>query len=407
MVSPMVSPILVINAGSSSLKYALVDARSGRVSRQGLAERLGTSEARMDARSVAEDGHKTETETSLAGGGHAEALEEVLGHLGGRPPAAVGHRVVHGGETFSSSVVLDDAAVERIRACNDLAPLHNPSNVLGIEIARRRFPGLPQVAVFDTAFHQTLPPRAFRYAVPTELYERHRVRRYGFHGMSHAYVAGEAAVRIGRPIEELQIVTAHLGNGCSACAVKGGRSVDTTMGMTPLEGLVMGSRSGDVDPNLHQFLATQTGRSLSEITDLLNRRSGLLGLSGASNDMRTLLDARARGDARAALAIDVFCYRLAKGLLGLGAALDRIDALVFTGGIGEHAAPIRAETLAHLGVLGPVLDPALNATNGAGAAGRITAGGSPLLSLVIPTNEELVIARETARLAGSTERGDG
>jgi acetate kinase len=393
--------ILVINSGSSSLKYALIDVGSGRVTRHGLAERLGTAEASVHAYALADGaggGQATDVEKRLPGGGHAKALEEILGHLAALPPAAVGHRVVHGGEAFSSSVVLDDSAVERIRACNELAPLHNPSNVLGIELARRRFPGLPHVAVFDTAFHQTLPPRAFHYAIPYELYERHRVRRYGFHGTSHAYVAGEAARRIGKPLDELQLVTAHLGNGCSACAIRGGRSVDTTMGFTPLEGLVMGSRSGDVDPNLHQFLAEHTGRSLTEITDLLNRQSGLLGLSGASNDMRTLLEARGRGDARAGLAIDVFCYRLAKALLGLCAGLDRVDAVVFTGGIGEHAAAIRAETLAQLRVLHPVLDPTRNAAHGVGAGGRITADDSPLPSLVIPTNEELVIARETVRL---------
>ena len=383
---------LVINSGSSSLKFALIEAGSGRVIRQGLAERLGTEMARLRTHG------ETDADKALPGAGHAEALEEILAQLGGRRPDAIGHRVVHGGETFSKSVVLDDDAVERIRACNDLAPLHNPANLLGIEIARRKFPTLKQVAVFDTAFHQTLPAKAFMYAVPYELYERHRVRRYGFHGTSHAFVAEEAAQRLDKPLEELQLVTAHLGNGCSGCAIKHGRSVDTTMGLTPLEGLVMGTRSGDVDPNLHQFLADQTGRSLAQITDLLNRESGLLGLSGASNDMRTLLEARGRGDARAALAIDVFCYRLAKSLLGLCAALERIDALVFTGGIGEHAAAIRAETLGQLRVLGPVLDPARNAAHGAATGGRITADGSPLLSLVIPTNEELVIARETARL---------
>jgi acetate kinase len=393
----MASPILVINSGSSSLKFALIEARSGRTIRQGLAERLETPQAYLRTHTVDGDG----TDRPLPGGGHAEALREILDelsdHLGGAPPAAVGHRVVHGGDAFSASVVLDDDTVERIRACNELAPLHNPANVLGIEIARREFPRLIHVAVFDTAFHQTLPPKAFTYAVPYELYERHRVRRYGFHGTSHAYVAGEAARRLGRPLEELQLVTAHLGNGCSACAVKNGRSADTTMGFTPLEGLVMGTRSGDVDPNLHLFLSEQTGRSLADVTDLLNRQSGLLGLSGVSNDLRTLLQARERGDARAALAIDVFCYRLAKGLLGLCAALDRIDALVFTGGIGEHAAPIRAQTLATLGVLGPVLDPARNDAHGAGSEGRITADRSPLASLVIATNEELMIARETAR----------
>ena len=396
----MAPSILVINSGSSSLKFALLEVGSGRVFRQGLAERLGSEQAGLRTR--AEDGDQSGTETTseqaLPGAGHAEALEEILAHLGERRPAAVGHRVVHGGETFKASVVVDDQVVARIRACNDLAPLHNPPNVLGIEIARRRFPDLPHVAVFDTAFHQTLPAKAFHYAVPYELYERHRVRRYGFHGTSHAIVAAGAARAIGRPLEDLQLITAHLGNGCSACAIKGGRSVDTTMGLTPLEGLVMGTRSGDVDPNLHQFLADQTGRSLAQITDLLNRQSGLLGLSGASNDMRTLLAARERGDARAGLAIDVFCYRLAKALLGLGAALQRIDAVVFTGGIGEHAEAVRAETLAQLCILGPVLDPVRNAAHGVGAGGRITADGSPLLSLVIPTNEELAIARETAHL---------
>jgi acetate kinase len=402
----MASPILVINSGSSSLKFALIQAGSGRVVQQGLAERLGTEQAHLRTTTFDGDGagagKARDAETSLPGAGHARALEEILGHLqlgqGGLPPAAVGHRVVHGGETFSASVVLDDGAIEQIRACNDLAPLHNPANVLGIEIARRQFPALKHVAVFDTAFHQTLPRKAFTYAVPYDLYERFRVRRYGFHGTSHAFVAAEAARLIGKPIEELQLVTAHLGNGCSGCAIKGGRSVDTTMGLTPLEGLVMGTRSGDVDPNLHQYLADQTGRSLADITELLNRESGLLGLSGTSNDMRTILQARDRGDARAALAVDVFCYRLAKALLGLGAALDRIDAVVFTGGIGEHAAAIRAETLAQLGVLGAIVDPVRNASDGAGAGGRISADRSSLLSLVVPTNEELMIARETARL---------
>ena len=395
--------ILVINSGSSSLKFALVEATSGRVDRQGLAERLGTEQAHLHtagAEGVAPG------ERFLPGGGHAEALGAILDELeqlGAARPAAVGHRVVHGGESFSSSVVLDEQVIARVAACNELAPLHNPANLLGIEIARHRFPDRPHVAVFDTAFHQTLPARAFSYAIPWELYERHRVRRYGFHGTSHAFVAEEAARRLGRPLAELQLLTAHLGNGCSACAVKHGRSADTTMGFTPLEGLVMGSRSGDVDPNLHHYLAARTGLGLDQITDLLNKKSGLLGLSGLSNDMRTLLEARAGGDGRAALAIDVFCYRLAKGLLALGAALERVDALVFTGGIGEHAAPIRAQTLDQLRLLGPRLDAAANADHGAATGGRITAAASPLLALVIPTNEELVIARETARLIGPTD----
>jgi acetate kinase len=258
------------------------------------------------------------------------------------------------------------------------------------------------VAVFDTAYHHGMPPKAYFYAVPYELYTRYQLRRYGFHGTSHRYVAGEAAARLGRPLEELMLLTAHLGNGCSACAVASGRSVDTTMGLTPLEGLVMGTRSGDVDPNLHDFLAQRSGMSLSQISELLNRKSGLLGLSGESNDMRTLLAARESGNERARLAIDVFCYRLAKGLLGLCAALPRVDALVFTGGIGEHAAPIRAQTLRELAVLGVDVDDALNQEHGRSANGRITKTESRLLSLVVPTNEELVIAREAARLANPT-----
>lgn len=384
--------VLVINCGSSSLKFALIEPISGRVLAQGLAERLGAEGA-----SLRTGGQTSRPLPDRAD--HGAALDEILAELGGANVSAVGHRVVHGGEAFSDSVVLDASALGAIEACSELAPLHNPANLRGIAAARERYSDVPHVAVFDTAFHQTLPPKAYLYALPYELYERHKIRRYGFHGTSHRFVAAEAARRLGRPPAELGLVTAHLGNGCSATAVRGGRSVDTTMGLTPLEGLVMGTRSGDVDPNLHEFLVEHSGKTLAEVTEMLNRKSGLLGLSGSSNDMRTLLAASARGDARAALAIDVFCYRLAKAVLGLSAALERLDALVFTGGIGEHAAPVRARTLENLRVLGAVLDPDLNAHDGAGAEGRITHGSSRLLALVVPTNEELVIARETARLA--------
>ena len=385
------SNVLVVNCGSSSLKFALIEPESGAVVHRGLAERLSSNQA-----SLTFDGAPGVQVASPAG--HVEALDQVLAHLGGQVPAAVGHRVVHGGEAFSDSVLIDARAIEKIEQCAELAPLHNPANLAGIRAARLRFPELPQVAVFDTAFHQTLPPRAFVYAVPYELYERYKLRRYGFHGSSHRYVASEAALRLGRPLEQLELVTAHLGNGCSACAIQGGRSVDTTMGLTPLEGLVMGTRSGDVDPNLHLFLGERLGLGLSEITSLLNRESGLLGLSGSSNDMRALLALREQGDLRAELAIDVFCYRLAKAILGLGAALERIDALVFTGGIGEHAAFVRARTLGLLRLLGAKLDPELNLQHGVDSKGRVTASDSGLLALVVPTNEELVIARETARL---------
>jgi len=270
--------------------------------------------------------------------------------------------------------------------------------VLGSEAAQRAFAELPQVAVFDTAFHQTLPRAAYLYAIPYEYYEQHRVRRYGFHGTSHGYVAEVAARLLGKPLQALELVTAHLGNGASVCAIANGRSVDTSMGFTPLEGIVMGTRSGDVDPNLHEFLAKHAQLDLHQISEMLNKKSGLLGLSGASNDMRKLLELRAQGNDRARLAIEVFCYRLAKSILGLCAGLSRVDALVFTGGIGEHAAEVRAQTLGHLRVLGAAVDDELNRVHGADQNGRITRESSTLLGLVIATNEELVIARETARL---------
>ena len=384
--------VLVINCGSSSLKFALIEPSSARVSHHGLAERLGTPEA-----SLTIDGSASEALDANAD--HGVALNRIFERVESDALTAVGHRVVHGGERFSESVLVNDEVVQRIEACSPLAPLHNPANLQGIAAARARFPEVPQVAVFDTAFHHRMPAKAYQYAVPYEWYERYGLRRYGFHGTSHGYVAERAAALLGRPLGELMLITAHLGNGCSACAISGGQSVDTTMGLTPLEGLVMGTRSGDVDPNLHQFVAGQSGLGLTQISEILNKKSGLLGLSGESNDMRALLEARAGGNARAALAIDVFCYRLAKALLALGAGLERIDALVFTGGIGEHAAPIRAQTLAQLRILGAEVDSALNDDHGRAENGRITTTSSRLLAFVIPTNEELVIAREAVRFS--------
>jgi acetate kinase len=378
--------VLVVNCGSSSLKLARVAPDEGCVLEHALAERLGTSEASLGWRS----GGERRTSPGLDHGG---ALAVLIERIDRRQLVAVGHRVVHGGEAFVSSAWIGPDTLAAIESVSELAPLHNPANLVGIRAAQRAFPELPHVAVFDTAFHQTLPPRAHHYALPFELYERHRIRRYGFHGTSHAYVAGAAAERLGRPLESLQLISAHLGNGCSACAVRAGKSVDTTMGFTPLEGLAMGTRSGDVDPNVPLFLARRLGLDLDAITRLLNQQSGLLGLSGESNDMRRLLELEAQGHARARLAIDVFCYRLAKGLLGLCAALERVDALIFTGGIGENAAAVRARTLAQLAILGARLDPELNDAHGAASAGRITTADSALLALVVPTNEELMIAR--------------
>lgn len=386
--------VLVINSGSSSLKFALVEPESGNVPISGLADCLQCKEATLQVKFV--DGTKKVTPIPLAG--HAAALDEIFSYLRDFRVSAVGHRIVHGGEKFSDSVILDDATEAAIAACKAIAPLHVPPNTIGIRIAREKFPELPQVAVFDTAFHQTLPPHAYTYAIPREWYDRYRIRKYGFHGTSHRYVSQEAARLLETAPGNLHLITAHLGNGSSICAVRNGKSVDTSMGFTPLEGLVMGTRSGDIDANVLLFVHERTGLSLPEITDILNKKSGLLGLSGISNDMRILLTKEADGHPGAHIAIEVFCYRLARHILAHAAALDRIDAIVFTGGIGENSPPIRQRTLEHLRILGPAIDSALNAIHGFGASGRITSSDSRLLALVVPTNEELVIAQETARL---------
>lgn len=389
--------ILTVNCGSSSLKFALL--ADGECRAEGLFERLGTIEAAGKCRVNG----TPQTRCEIPGGDHERALteavrllEETLGKP--LPVAAVGHRVVHGGEYFSAATLIDDDVLAKIELCSDLAPLHNPANALGIRVARKIFPGVPHVGVFDTAFHQTMPRHAWCYAIPFEMYERHAVRRYGFHGTSHAYVAEQAACALGRPLSELHLITAHLGNGCSACAIREGESVDTSMGLTPLEGLMMGTRSGDVDPNIQPYLQRVAGMTAEEVNEMLNRRSGLIGVSGVSNDMRTVMAAADQGNERAHLAIDMFCYRLAKGILALAAGLDRIDALVFTGGIGENSGRIRARTLDFLGLLRPELDEERNARHGAGTAGLITRETSALTCLVIRTNEEAAIAASTDEL---------
>ncbi|MGH9137879.1 MAG: acetate/propionate family kinase [Acidimicrobiales bacterium] len=374
--------ILVLNAGSSTLKFAVVDPDSGERAVEGVEEWLDDPEARRDT------------------------VRRLLHRLRDHPLRAAGHRVVHGGEHFTTSVRIDDGVIDAVRACSHLAPLHNPANLAGIEAITAARPDLPQVAVFDTAFHQTMPPAAFRYAVPEAWYAEHGVRRYGFHGTSHRYVSGEAAVRLGRPLEELALVTAHLGNGCSACAVLGGRSIDTTMGLTPLEGLVMGTRSGDVDPGLFDYLAGRTGLDVRDITNELNGASGLLGLSRASNDMRTVEAAAEAGDGRAQLALDVFVHRLGKAIAGLVAGLGRLDALVFTGGIGEHSSLVRSRVLDRLRFLDLAEDPDANAVHGRDTGGRISHAG-PAVALVVPTDEELLIARDTAALVDPWRTRDG
>ncbi len=390
------SPILVINNGSSSLKFSVLDPKSETVLASGLAERIGTEQGYLKLSDLEQVRH--EDKMPLAD--HRSALIrviEILSKNGRFDCKAIGHRVAHGGEYFRESELVTDTVIEKIEELAGLAPLHNPANALGIRLAAELLPGKPQVVVFDTAFHQTLPPYAFHYAIPYEYYEKYRIRRYGFHGTSHHYVTLEAARRLGKPYDQLQFISAHLGNGCSATAVKNGRSVDTTMGLTPLEGLVMGTRSGDVDPSLLLLLQQREGLKLAEIIEILTRKSGLLGISGVSHDMRSVIIAADDGDYRAQLAIDLFCHRLGRAILGLAASLTSIDGVIFTGGIGENNAFIRAKVLSHLAILHPEIDPKLNDQNGKNSDGRITTG-SGLLCLVIPTNEELMIARETDRL---------
>ncbi len=389
--------VLVLNSGSSSVEFAVLDPETGARPLFGLAERLTTPEAHVHLggdRAPSSPG-------AMPGARHEDAVRAVVAALDASglraEVTAVGHRVVHGGERFTAATRIDDAVEAAIETLIELAPLHNPGNLVGIRIARAALAGLPHVAVFDTAFHQTMPPHAYRYALPESWYREHGVRRYGFHGTSHRYVAGECAQRLGRALSELHLLTVHLGNGCSATAIARGESVDTTMGLTPLEGLVMGTRCGSIDPGVLGYIAGRTGATLPLLLHTLNHESGLRGLSGLSNDMRTLLHARDDGNTAAALAIDVFVHRLASTLLGLCASLPRLDAIVFTGGIGEHAAPIRAEVVAKLWPLGVALDDTANARHGA-PEGRIDPRrGGPAL-FVIPTDEERMIARETERI---------
>jgi acetate kinase len=358
---------------------------------------LGTEQACLNITDL--EGNKRKEEIQHAD--HRKALLRIIDILENTGPfdvSAVGHRVVHGGEDFREAALITEKILLRIEELAEMAPLHNPAAAQGIRIATELFPGKPQIAVFDTAFHQTLPPCAFHYAIPYEYYEKYRFRKYGFHGTSHHFVGLQAANILQKPFTQTQLISAHLGNGCSATAIRGGHSLDTTMGLTPLEGLVMGTRSGDIDPNLPMFLQEKEKLRLYEITDILTRKSGLLGLSGVSHDMRSIVAAAKEGNRRASLAIDVFCYRLARSILALSASLSSIDALIFTGGIGENSAPIRAHVLTHLEILHPELDTQLNEQHGQGAGGRITTTQSGLLCLVIKTNEELMIARETARL---------
>ncbi len=393
--------VLVLNCGSSSLKFAIVDATNGDEHLTGLAECLHLPEARikwkMDGKHEAQLGEGATHDVALA------FIEETI--LASKPELAkqlkaVGHRIVHGGEKFTQSVLVDDKVIQGIEDCSALAPLHNPAAITGIKAARKAFPKLPNSAVFDTAFHQTMPQEAYLYALPYHLYEEHAIRRYGMHGSSHRYIAREAALRLQKPSEELNIINCHLGNGASVCAIKNGQSVDTSMGLTPLEGLVMGTRCGDIDPAIIFHLHKALGYSIKEIDIMLTKESGLAGLTGVTSDCRYVEENYGKTE-EATRAMDVFCHRLAKYIAGYTANMEgRLDAVVFTGGIGENSAPIREMVLKRLGIFDIEVDNEANLKARFGGEGAITTSQSRIPAMVIATNEELVIAEDTARLAG-------
>ncbi|WP_354622855.1 acetate kinase [Psychromonas sp. MME2] len=391
--------VLVLNCGSSSLKFAVINAGNGDEIISGIAECFYLPDARIKWKI---DGKK-EAASLSANSAHSAAIsyivEEIINKEAGLAEkfVAIGHRIVHGGEKFTQSVIIDDCVLEGIEKCASLAPLHNPAHILGIKAAQRAFPTLPQVAVFDTAFHQTMPNKAFMYALPYNLYKEKGIRRYGMHGTSHLFVSQEAAKLLNKPINELNVISAHLGNGASVTAIKNGKSVDTSMGMTPLEGLVMGTRCGDIDPSIIEHLVTREGYSLTGVMDMLQKQSGLLGISGLSSDFRDITEHSEEGHSGAILALEMFCYRLAKYIASFAVPLGRIDAIIFTGGIGENASIVRTKVLEQLAIFGYQIDTEKNKETILGKQGIITQEGSPLV-LVIPTNEEWVIAQDSARL---------
>jgi len=397
--------VLVINAGSSSLKYQLLNPETGELLAKGLCERIGIDGKFTYKPQVA--GKQTLDAIDVAMPTHAEAIEAVLSALVDEKNGvvasmseidAVGHRVVHGGEKFAESVVITDEVMDAIYECNPLAPLHNPANLIGIRACQEKMPGVPNVAVFDTAFHQTMPPKAFTYAIPYEYYQKDKMRRYGFHGTSHRYVSQRCAEILGKPIEELKIVSCHLGNGSSITAVDGGKSVDTSMGLTPLAGLPMGTRSGDMDAGIMEYLMKQYDLSMDEMMTILNKKSGVLGISGVSSDFRDLDNAAADGNERAALAVEVFAYKVRKMIGEYAAAMGGVDAVIFTAGVGENSADLRLRFVDGLQFMGISIDPEKN--NFRGEERIVSPEGSPVKVLVIPTNEELMIAKDTAELVG-------
>ena len=393
--------ILVINCGSSSLKFQLIDMTTEAVQAKGLCERIGIDGSRIVYTPAG--GEKMTIESPMPT--HTEAIKLVLDCLTNaeygvikslKEINAVGHRVVHGGEKFASSTIITDEVIKVIEECNELAPLHNPSNLIGINVCRELMPGVPMVGVFDTAFHQTMPKKAYLYGLPIKAYTDYKIRRYGFHGTSHSFVSKRVAEFLGKPVEDLKTIVCHLGNGASICAVDGGKSVDTSMGFTPLAGLVMGTRSGDIDPAILEYYANKEGLTLSEVTTVLNKKSGMEGLTGGKSDFRDLEEGYEAGDQACIDAIEVFCYNVARFVGAYAASLNGVDVIAFTAGIGENSGFVRGKICEYLGYLGITIDAEQNSKRGEDII--ISTPDSKVTVCVIPTNEELMIARDTKAL---------
>ena len=392
--------VLVINCGSSSLKYQLIDSESEKVLAKGLCERIGI-DGRLTYQKAGLDKEITEAPMPT----HKEAIKMVLDALTNDKTGAiksldevgaVGHRMVHGGEKFTCSAVIDDEMIKAVESCNDLAPLHNPANLIGVNACKELMPNVPMVGVFDTAFHQTMPKKAYLYGLPYEYYEKYGVRRYGFHGTSHSFVSKETAKFLGLDLENSKIIVAHLGNGASISAVKNGKCVDTSMGLTPLAGLVMGTRCGDIDPAIMEYIAKKEDLDIAGVMNVLNKKSGVQGISGVSSDFRDLEEGMDNGNERCADAIEVFCYNVAKFIGAYAAAMNGVDAIAFTAGIGENGPIVREKVLEYLGYLGAELDPEANQKRGDNDV--ISTADSKVKVCVIPTNEELAICRDTVAL---------
>lgn len=393
--------ILVINCGSSSLKYQLINSDSEEVLAKGLCERIGASGSVLTHKTM--DGRKEVIEEPMPN--HTIAVKLVISALTDEEYGciksldeigAVGHRIVHGGENFSESVIITEETIKAIEECSDLAPLHNPANLIGVNSCREIMGDIPMVAVFDTAFHQTIPEKAYMYGIPYEYYEKYKIRRYGFHGTSHQFVSHHAAEMLGKDIKDLKIIVCHLGNGASVTAVQGGKSVDTSMGLTPLEGLLMGTRSGDIDPAVVEFLCKKENLTVEETLNILNKKSGMLGLTGISSDARDVEAAVKEGNERAILTVQSYAYRVAKYIGAYTAAMNGVDAICFTAGLGENHGLLRKRVVSYLGYLGAELDEVKNDVAGEDAV--VSTDTSKVALLVVPTNEELAIARETKRL---------